>query len=177
MNFKQHVWPVLSLTIISVAVAAVLALTNNLTKDIILQQEIDAANAAKLEVLPEADGFEVIELNESDKTAYNVTDVVSARNGAGTVITLSSAGYGGQVPVMVGFDANGNITRIKVMENSETPGIGKKTEDEAYWGQYNGLGADLSSVKPITGATVSSTSVKTSVENAFKVYEIVKGGN
>ena len=177
MNFKQHVWPVLSLTIISVAVAAVLALTNNLTKDIILQQEIDAANAAKLEVLPEADGFEVIELNEGDKTAYNVTDVVVARNGAGTVITLTSAGYGGPVPVMVGFDANGNITRIKVMENNETPGIGKKTEDEAYWGQYNGLGADLSSVKPITGATVSSTSVKTSVENAFKVYEIVKGGN
>ena len=177
MNFKQHVWPVLSLTIISVAVAAVLALTNNLTKDIILQQEIDAANAAKLEVLPEADGFEVVELTD-DMAAYGVIDVVTARNGVGTVVSLKSGGgYGGEIPVMVGFDANGNITRIKVMENGETPGIGNKVEEEAYWSQYNGLGADLSSVSPITGATMSSTSVKTSVENAFKVYEIVKGGN
>ena len=176
MNFKQQVWPVLSLTIISIVVAAVLALTNNLTKDIILQQEIDAANAAKLEVLPEADGFEVVEVTD-DMVAYGVIDVVSARNGVGTVVTVFSKGYGGELPVMVGFDANGNITRIKVMENGETVGLGKKVEEESYWGQYSGLGADLSSVQLISGATVSSTSVRTSVENAFKVYEIVKGGN
>ena len=176
MNFKQQVWPVLSLTIISIVVAAVLALTNNLTKDIILQQEIDAANAAKLEVLPESDGFEVVELTD-DMAAYGVIDVVSARNGVGTVVTVFGKGYGGELPVMVGFDANGNITRIKVMENGETVGLGKKVEEESYWGQYSGLGADLSSVQLISGATVSSTSVRTSVENAFKVYEIVKGGN
>jgi len=166
----------LSLSIISIVVAALLALTNNMTKDIILQNEIDAANAAKLEVLPDADGFEVIEMSESDIATYNITDVVTARNGVGTVITVSSSGYKGQVPVMVAFGADGNIIRIKVMDNDETAGIGKRVEEEAYWSQYNGLGSDLSAVQAISGATITSTSVKTSVEKAIKVYEIVKGG-
>ena len=173
-NFKKYVWPALSLSIICIVVAGVLAVTNHYTEGIIKQNEIDAANAAKLAVMPEADGFDVVTLTDEQMAQYNVVDVVVARNGVGTVITVASDGYKSAVPVMVGFNPDGTIAHMKVLENEETVGVGTRVEEPEYLDQYTGLSGDLSSVQNITGATFSSKAVYESVEKAFAVLELVK---
>ena len=42
------------------------------------------------------------------------------------VESMSKNGFGGEIKVMVGFDAQGNITEYSVLEQKETPGLGTK---------------------------------------------------
>lgn len=42
------------------------------------------------------------------------------------VESLSKNGFGGEIKVMVGFDAQGCITEYSVLEQKETPGLGTK---------------------------------------------------
>ena len=108
--FKQIIWPVLSLTIICIVVSLALGATNMVTSAKI-QANLDAVNnAGRQEVLPDADKFTVVELTQ-ELSDLGVTEAAVADNG-GMVINVQSKGYGGELPIMVGFDAGGTITRI-----------------------------------------------------------------
>lgn len=173
-TFREIVWPILSLTIICLVVSLALGGVNMLTEKKI-QDNLDAvANAGRREVLPGAADFEKIELTP-EMEALGVTEVYSAGD-AGFVISASQKGYAGQVPVMVGIGADGAITRIKVMDNEETPGLGKRVEEESFWGKFSGKQGSVADVATLAGATFSSTAVRDSVQNALSVYEMVKGG-
>ena len=76
-------------------------------------------------VVPGADNFEEV----TDFATTNVQAVMKATNGAGWAIKASAKGFGGDMPVVVGFDAEGNIVGIQFMENSETAGYGQKLVD------------------------------------------------
>jgi electron transport complex protein RnfG len=80
---------------------------------------------------------------------------------------------------MVAFGPDFKILRMKVLTNSETPGIGKKVEDESFLKQFIGLGTQMDlSVKPddsgkyiidaISGATFSSRGVTEAVNIAIR---------
>ena len=56
-------------------------------------------------MLPEADSFSEV----TGITVEGVSAVYTADNGAGAAITASAKGYGGDVVVMVGINADGNI--------------------------------------------------------------------
>ena len=172
--FKQIIWPVLSLTIICIVVSLALGATNMVTSAKI-QANLDAVNnAGRQEVLPDADKFTVVELTQ-ELSDLGVTEAAVADNG-GMVINVQTKGYGGELPIMVGFDAGGAITRIKILDNSETPGVGKREEEESFYGQFSGLQGDISGVNTLAGATVSSTSVKTSVQNAIAAQKLIGEG-
>ena len=123
-NFETLVKPVIVLVVICIITSAALAFTNSVTAPIIEEQEIAAANAAYQAVLPEADSFTAVAFDTE-----NVVDAVKADNGAGYCIKANGKGYGGAVPVVVGFDADGKIVGVQFMQNSESAGFGMKLWD------------------------------------------------
>lgn len=179
-TWNDIVKPIVVLVAICIVASAALAGVNQVTAPIIAEQQEAAANAAYLAVLPEADGFEEV----TDFATTNVQAVLKATNGAGWVIKSSAKGFGGDVPVVVGFDANGAIVGIQFMENSETAGYGQKLVDGseagvAFTQQFIGtteapvVGTNIDAM---TGATVSSKAAASAVTTAINCFNEVALG-
>lgn len=172
-NFEQLIKPVIVLTVICIVVSGLLAVTNGVTAPIIDANAKAAADVARIEILPEADAFTQVEYTDSTGI---INEVYAADNGAGYVISGAAKGYGGNLPVMVGITTDGTISLIKVMDNAETPGVGKKAQEPAFTDQFMGKDAALEGVATISGATISSKAVMAVVDNAFIAYDAVKEG-
>ena len=152
-----------------------LAATNSVTAPIIEAATIAAQNAARTELLPEADSFSKVE----GIAVENVSDVYVADNGTGAVITSAGKGYGGTMTVMVAFTPEGTIKQLKVTEAAETKGIGSNvSEGVSYWENYTGKSADKALVLGIdvdayTGATISSKALNAAVNSAIEAYNMI----
>ena len=113
---------------------------------------------------------------ECDTEALGVTGVYKEATGLGMVITASNKGYGGNVTVTVGLDAEGNIVGIQADVSTETSGIGSKAGNEDYLNTYIGISGSADDVDTITGATYSSTAVKKGVQSVLAAYDALNGG-
>lgn len=175
-NWNKIFKPIVVLVIICIVVTGALAATNGVTAPIIEEAKVAAENAARTELLPEAEGaFTPVENVE----VGNVSAVYVADNGAGTIITSSAKGYGGDVVVMTAFNPDGTIKQIKVTEQAETKGIGSKVVDTpSYWENYQGLDASQplvlnEDVDAVTSATISSTALINAVNSAIEAYNAI----
>ena len=174
---KNSTWndllkPVVVLTVICIVVSAALAAVNGVTAPIIAEAAAKAADAARYELLPEADGFEEIEVE-----VEGVTSMHKATNDAGYVIASQGNGYGGNgsVKLMIAYNNEGTITNIKVIDcAAETPGIGDKIVSEPwYMEQYIGLNGEAKkgeNVDLISGTTISSGAALNAVNSAYKAF-------
>ncbi len=159
------------LSVICIVITGALALTNDVTKPIIDEATRVAQENARKELLPDAAGFTKVE----GVSVANVSDVYTADNGVGAVVTSSAKGYGGTMTVMVGFNADGTIRQIKVTEQAETKGIGSKVAgDPAFWTRYEGVKAELPvEVDALSGATISSKALNAAVNSAVEAYNAI----
>ncbi len=174
------------LFIIGAISAGVLAWLNDTTKDIIAQNEAMASmDPAILEaVMPGSIVFKDYEdaalietvRNENKKVVNLMTAVDSSGNELGRVVrTLSTVkGFNGDMELYVGFTPDGQISGVSVISHQETEGLGSKTTLPAFTNQF--IGKDGSSelgendIDAVTGATYSSKSFLSAVNNAIKVY-------
>lgn len=170
-SFNEIIKPVLVLVCICLVVTALLAYINSVTSPIIAKAEEEKTRQAMTEVLSEADSFEKLEI---ENLPERVTEAYSATNGAGYVFMLTTKGYGGDMKLICGMDADGVIEQCKTLLHAETSGLGSKTAEDPYRNQYCGKSAEtLGEVDAITGATISSNAYKNAIEDAFKAYDIV----
>lgn len=170
-NWNKVFKPIVVLSVICVIITGALAVTNYATMPIIQEATRRAQDAARLELLPEADSFTQAE----GIAVTDVENVYVANNGVGAVVTAVSKGYGGTMTVMVGFNADGTIRQIKVTENAETKGIGSKVAgDPTFWTRFEGLEAKElvlnQDVDALSGATVSSKALLAAVNAAINGY-------
>ena len=100
------------------------------------------------------------------------------------VVTVKTKSFGGLLTEMIGLDANGAITGVKVTAHGDTPGLGTKAHDPAYLEQYKGLTeyTDVTAKKDanvthVTGASVSSNAVHYGVAAALEQYKAMGGAN
>lgn len=182
MNAKKILVPTLILTVISLVITAVLVFTNDLTKDKIAQLQAEKEEAAKKEVLADADSFDTKELDSNgEKVTY-----YEASNGAGYVFSTSYKGYGGAVVVMTGISSEGEIKGVKITSQNETPGLGQKALDPSFTDQYLAAIPDggfkvkkddpSGQIDAIAGATITSRAVTNSVDQAIDLYKTITGG-
>ena len=179
-TWNNIVKPIVVLGAICLVASAALAAVNEVTAPIIKAQEEAAANEAYFAVLPEADGFEAV----TDYQTSNIQAVMKATNGAGWAIQAYGKGFGGDVPVVVGFDAGGAIVGIQFMENSETAGYGQKLVDGsedgiAFTQQFIGMTEAPvvgTNIDAISGATVSSKAAASAVTSAMNCFNEVALG-
>ncbi len=172
--FKENIFPALVLICICLVVTLALAGTYSVANPKIIENQQKAADEARMLVLPEGDSFTKYE----GKLVDGVVDCYMADNKAGMAVTAQYKGFGGAVKVMVGIDADGKVTGVTVTEHGETPGLGTKAMTVEYLEQYKGVaeaaGGHIkndANVDAITGATITSNAVYSSVAEALAQFE------
>ena len=91
------------------------------------------------------------------------------------ILSLKNMGYGGDLVILANFKTNGEIIDAKLMEDAETPGLGKKAENPAYMDKFKGTGADKpvpvkktmlesADADAVTGATITFTGLSKALE-------------
>lgn len=66
------------------------------------------------------------------------------------VLELNGSGYGGIMKLLANYKPDGELMRAKLMDNKETPGLGKKAENSTYMNKFIGKGGTGQSVIPTT---------------------------
>ena len=171
-NWNKIFKPIVVLCVICIVVTGALAATNGMTAPIIEAATLAAQEAARTELLPDAQSFEKVEGID----VANVSDVYRTTNDVGVVITSSAKGYGGDVVVMTAITPDGTIKQIKVTEQSETKGIGSNVvATPSYWERYEGASAGQAlvlnqDIDAYSGATISSKAVLSAVNSAIEAY-------
>ena len=174
-------------TAISVALAG---LCESLTKGPIAEANAKTLNEALKEVLPEFTNNPVAECDTmfSEKDGKKIVDFIiyPAKNGdqwVGTAVEAKSMGFGGELKVLVGFDAEGKIYNYSLLSHAETPGLGSKATDwfkEGNKGSIKGMNPGeqpltvssmVKQVDAITASTITSRAFLDAVNAAYGAYK------
>ncbi|MDR0939057.1 MAG: RnfABCDGE type electron transport complex subunit G [Mediterranea sp.] len=125
----------LVLTGVTVVSVALLAYVNKLTEAPIAASKAKALNDALKKVLPPFTNNPEKECDTifGEKGGKPTVDFIiyPAKDGertVGTAVQSSALGFGGDLKVLVGFDADGNIYNYSLLEHVETPGLGSKAD-------------------------------------------------
>ena len=179
-----------TLTVISLVVAALLGLVDNVTADKIAAIDAENTRIAMSAVAPEGSEFgDKLDITD-DMTAAaasqggKLMELYPMTTGGadnGYVMKISASGSQGSIVMMVGVDAEGAVTGVSIVKNSETSGIGSKvmSNENGVLDQFIGKSAadgTLSvgkNVDAISGATVSSRGVTTGVNAALAVAGVM----
>lgn len=169
MDKKEFIRSPLILTAICFVMTAVLVLTYQFTLPYIQASREAAAIESRSAVFPAADDFQLYEGEISVEGAEEIYFAYANGEQLGCVVTTVVKGFEKGYTVMTGIDLSGEITGVEVTAHGETPGLGTKTIAATYTGQYIGKTADsYADVDTITGATISSNALKTSVGLALQ---------
>lgn len=161
------------LSLICMVAAGLLAGVNYLTNSRIIAQAQAQEEASLKEVMPEAERFAAVTSDE-EIIYYQALDRRGKR--IGVVFKASQKGYSSVIETMVGMLKDGSITAIKVLNQTETPGLGAKIAGEEFTAQFRTQNAlSLVDIQAITGATISSKAVIDSVkQKAAEIKTLIK---
>ncbi len=125
------------------AVAAIsLGLVNAVTEPKINQmREQKLMNALKkVAVGMEVGKYKEVPDNPVVKGYYPLNDNSGTQKGY--IFNLVGIGYGGDLNIIAGVSTKGKILSVVMMNNQETPGLGKEAENPEYMKKYIGTGED-----------------------------------
>ena len=168
---KKSVVSTLVLVCICAVMAILLAITNLITAPIIKENQDQAANAALLEVMPEGEGFEQLDLSGFELPA-TVTEVYK-ETGGGYVVKMTTTGYSSGMVIMCGVKADGTISGTVCLSSSETLGH-EKTFGANFVGKD---AAGVDAVDTVSGATKTTQAYKNAVKDALNTAIILGGGS
>lgn len=181
---------ILSLGIVSIAAASLLAGMYLITKEPISQAEQKNRVEAIQRVAPQMDNNPVddsVEVTTASGTKCTVYPAyLKGKFNGAAVSTYTMSGFGGEIQIMVGFNADGTVKDYQVLSHAETPGLGSKMQewfrdptaarsiigkspaqvsfyvvkDKAQNGEIDG----------ITAATISSRAFLGAMREAFDAY-------
>ncbi len=172
---KKETAPTMVLMIVCIIVTLTLTFTYQVTKPVIAANAKANADAARARVLPAGGGgYSPVDCALSD----GVLEVYAADNGSGYVITAKDKGFAGDIVVIVGFGSDRKIQGIKVLEHTETPGLGSVAMSDTHMSQFLGKEkitntneTDADYIDAVTGATISSNAVFRAVNKALEQYD------
>lgn len=157
-----------------------------LTEEPIAQAKELAVKDALAQVLPqfEATTKQSIEVNQLPIVAHTAT--IAGETVGYAVESISKNGFGGTVRLMVGFDTEGKILNINVLEQKETPGLGTKMADEgnvllASLKDKNAAEVNMTvkkdggDIDALTAATISSRAYAEAVAIAYEAFKVASG--
>jgi len=175
----------ITLMLISGLAAGALALVDSFTAPRIAKAKAQALVRALTEVLPGAATFkedqELLATAKKEREFATVTAVyrAAAADGspAGLVVTVTPRGYGGPIELMVGIRQDGTLAAVRVLTQTETPGLGTKVEEEDFLRRFRGaktgehltVDKDGGRINAVAGATISSRAVTQGVNTALSL--------
>ncbi|MCR5154364.1 MAG: RnfABCDGE type electron transport complex subunit D [Lachnospiraceae bacterium] len=191
----------LNLTVIALVLGGLLGTVYQLTKGPIEYAKQQEELAAYKEVSPDAKTFDeatdlVAAINDEyanggiSAGAFGNVKLDSAYIAKGSsketigyvVNVTTSDGFGGDISLSIGVDANGSITGIAFLTINETAGLGMNAKNESFYSQYIGKNVDLftvtksgsssdSEIDALSGATITSKAVTNAVNAALYIAD------
>ena len=181
-----------TLTAISLVVAALLGVTNQLTAPNIAAINAENTRIALTAVVPSADCE--VEKFDADQAAIDAALAQSGKlteaytvtiggEAAGYAFKIVAGGSQGDIEMIVGVDSDLAVTGVSIVDHAETSGIGTKvmsnqpsTSGEGFLDQLVGMSGAGSlvvkgNVAAVSGATVSSKGVVKGVNAALAAAE------
>lgn len=157
---------------ICTVITLLLAVTNSITAPIIQKNQNASANAALLQVMPEGTGFETTDISTLTLPA-TVSEVWKETSGKGYVVKLVTAGYGTDMIIMCGVNADGVVTGATCLSSNETLGK-EKIYGESFGGKD---AAGVEAVDTLAGATKTTEAYKNAIKDALNTAIILGGGD
>jgi len=113
-----------------------------------------------------------IKLNQKLSYDSSVKEVLPQ---PGKAVSVSPRGYSGPINMMVGVDRSGTVIGIKILNQTETPGLGANVVKTKFLNQFIGKTAKdqiepKKDIDAITGATISSRAVCKGVKDALEKF-------
>ncbi|MDR1917309.1 MAG: RnfABCDGE type electron transport complex subunit G [Synergistaceae bacterium] len=189
-NMKKILKLGLVLFTVTAITGLILGAVNDITTEPIRLTQARLKAAALAAALPEADEFKAVDLppassGDGANTSKSVIirDVQqgqSAGKPVGYCITVASSGYGGLIEIVVGINESGGLRAIRILSQSETPGLGAKAE-QVLSGQFANKAVEKlvvvkrapdapDQIQAISGATITSDAVTLGVNSALEYW-------
>lgn len=161
--------------------ALILAVVNNFTAPIIAENSAKKQAAAMQNVLKDAEfSEENLAENVDDPDISEIYKAQKDGSAAGYVVMVNPNGYNGAISMVVGIDAEGKVSGIDIISQSETAGLGADCVKDEFKDQFVGKSGEISVVKndpkdneidAITSATITSKAVTSGVNKALAAAE------
>ncbi len=179
---KETMRLVLTLTIICLVAGVLLAGVDTLTRDRISEANRDKKLNALQNVLPDYDNSpdtNVVTVEHAGQSWIFHVALKDKRFAGAAVETSSPAGYGGDISLMLGINADDETQAIAILGQKETPGLGANIEGESFKSNFTrknltttqwAVAKDGGQIDQITAATISSRAVTDAVKAAINAY-------
>ena len=173
-SLKEYLVPTVTLFVICLVATVLLGLTNSVTEPIIEKLAEETEIKSRQIVFADAVSF-------GEETEVNGAKVVAALDETGEIIghvvVNTAKGYGGDISVMTGVDADGKVTGVNILSHAETAGLGAKAAEQSFRDRFVGLVSGITvskdkagenSIDAITGATITSRAMTEAVNAAIE---------
>ena len=153
----KGVFPIIFITIVVFASAALITWTDSITRgEIELQKEQQIQSMLK-EMFPGMSEY----VFEDD-----IYIIYSDGAGIGYAFLAVGKGYAGDIDILVGLEDETTIKGITIVSQAETPGLGDRITESSFTDRFGGLDIDSVALRrdggqidAITGSTISSATV------------------
>ena len=156
---KGGAYPILFLTLVVLVSIVALTLIDGITRERIVEAQRQEIQEMLATLFPEMDGYGVDENS-------GVYTILFGGSPVGQAVMTQATGYGGAIDILIGLEPDQRLRGIRVISQSETPGLGAKIVEAGFLEQFAGMAlGDLAlrknggSVDAITGATISTSAV------------------
>ncbi|MDR0644846.1 MAG: FMN-binding protein [Treponema sp.] len=173
----------LTLALYATAACVGLAFVYAGTSEVIKARQQADLEAALVELFPGTDGFS--DITAQVKSPVNaiifqtIYEVKKADAVLGLAVQATGPSYGGPIKILTGVGIDGKITRVKILEHTDTPGLGANAASPVYYvdkankttfmGQFDGKStSDPFEVKEDVIAITASTITSRGVANVVK---------
>jgi electron transport complex protein RnfG len=132
-KLKQSVaYPALLMGAVSLLVCSLLLLTNNLTAQPIADRQREDLTRQMNQVLPSSiyDNQPLDQKYQAELGGQKYTFYRARMNGkvSGIILFTHTSGYSGDIALLVAIKADGELSGVRVLSHTETPGLGDKIE-------------------------------------------------
>ncbi len=175
---------VLTLALISAGAAAALSAANQATVDKIKAAAAAKADRAVLKIFPDCTAprkSEVKSPSGEPVVVYRCPQDRVCFSFSSSSASGISRPYSGLVKAMIGIDGKGEIVGMRIIQQTETPGLGNKIVEDKFLDQFKGKSAKSNwkvrkddpagVIDGLSGATISSRTVTTLCAAALRFYE------
>lgn len=191
---REFIKIMINLTIVCLFVGITLGGIYSLTQPQIVRVQKEQSEKTRKELLPDAVRFEEREIKgtnaEGKETHFRISEGLNGEGKIiGYIIDTESPGYSSMIRIMYGVDDKFEVTRVKILSQGETPGLGTLITKEKFLDQFQAKDANrldvfkgedpystkADHVSGLTGATISSRAVADGIKNGLIALMREKG--
>ncbi|MDR0764059.1 MAG: RnfABCDGE type electron transport complex subunit G [Synergistaceae bacterium] len=169
-----------TLFIITVVTGLILGVVHDITLEPIRVTRENLKTVALRGVMPGADEFKTAQKAEdADPMIKDVQEALSGGKTIGYCVTVTPRGYAGTIELVAGITNNGQLAAVRILNHSETPGLGAKSVLPEFYEQFRDSDKVTvvknapeapGEIQAISGATITSNAVAGGANAALEYW-------